>query len=372
MLEGLLGIRLLMMVGGTIPLPAPMAVSQALSMVQVTNDAENGDGFQMTFVLSRDNPSDYSLLQGGLLDPPARVILAVLLGVTPEVLIDGVITHHQFDPGSGGGVPTLTVTGRPLAAMMDLVERNEQYPNQPDFVIVTRLIGEYARYGLIPAVTPTANVPIMTGRIPRQAGTDLEYIEKLARDNGFVFYIDPVSIMVNKAYWGPENRLGIPQPALTLNMGPRDNVARLNFSLDALAPSSVRSTIIEPITKMRIPIPSLPSLKLPPLALRPAQPLRERLEREGAARNPGEAITDVVAAVTGAPDAVTAEGELDTMRYGNVLRARRLVGVRGVGLTYDGFYYVKRVSHTIERGSYRQNFTLSREGTVSILPVVRP
>jgi hypothetical protein len=39
-----------------------------------------------------------------------------------------------------------------------------------------------------------------------------------------------------------------------------------------------------------------------------------------------------------------------------------LVGVRGVGNTYDGNYYVKQVTHRIKRGEYKQSFTLIREG----------
>jgi hypothetical protein len=69
---------------------------------------------------------------------------------------------------------------------------------------------------------------------------------------------------------------------------------------------------------------------------------------------------------------VTADGTVDAVRYGSVLRARGLVGVRGVGISYDGFYYVRRVTHTIKRGEYTQSFSLSREGTGSLLPAVRP
>jgi hypothetical protein len=74
-----------------------------------------------------------------------------------------------------------------------------------------------------------------------------------------------------------------------------------------------------------------------------------------------------------APDSVTATGELDTARYGNILRARRLVGVRGVGRTYDGFFKVRSVKHVIEPGtSYKQHFELTREGTGALLPMVLP
>jgi len=372
MLTSILGIRLILLMGKTVPLPAPPQVSNALTKAEVTNDSENGDGFQLTFTLGKDTPADYGLLLSGALDPFSRVIIGVLLGATPEVLIDGIITHHQMMPSQQPGMSTLTVTGRDVSLMLDLKEKNEKYENQPDFLIVMRLVAEYAQYGLVPKVTPTSDVPIMLQRIPRQQETDLRFIQRMAERNGFVFYIEPLTFGVNTAYWGPENRLSVPQSALTMNMGPSTNVISLSFSQDALAPVSTEGEFVEPVFKTSIPIPQLPSLRVPPLVPMPTQPRRTVLLRQTANQNPGQAATTAIAAVTNSPDSVTGEGEVDTVRYGNVLRARKLVGVRGVGFTYDGLYYVRRVTHILERGKYQQRFTISREGTGALLPVVRP
>ncbi len=370
MLTSQLGIKLILLLGKTVPLPAPYAVTAALTRVEVTNDSEQGDGFQISFMLGKDAVVDYGLLAGGLVDPFNRVIIGVLLGAAPEVLIDGVITHQQMTPSNEPGMSTLTVTGKDVSAMLDLEEKNEKYENQPDFVIVMRLIALYAQYGLVPQATPTTDVPIMLDRIPRQHETDLRFIQRLAERNGFVFYIEPLTFGANTAYWGPENRLGLPQPALTMNMGPHTNVKSLNFTNDALAPVSTEGSILEPITKTRIPIPSLPPLRVPPLVPFPAPARRKVLLRDTANQNPGQAATSAVAAATRAPDPVAGEGEVDAARYGSVLRARRLVGVRGVGFTYNGLYYVRRVTHSIERGGYTQRFSLSREGTGALLPVL--
>ena len=60
----------------------------------------------------------------------------------------------------------------------------------------------------------------------------------------------------------------------------------------------------------------------------------------------------------------------DVVRYGHILKARQLVGVRGAGLAYDGLYYVKSVTHKIKRGEYKQSFELSRNGLISTVPRV--
>lgn len=372
MLIGALGIRLILWVGPTIPLPAPPGVMKALTEVTVTNDSEGQDGFQLTLTLGKDQLLDFGVVSAGTFDPMRRVVIGVLMGASPEVLIDGVVTHHQVVPSSEPGKSTMTVTGKDLTQVMDLDERNDDYPNQPDFVIFSRLVGTYPQYGLVPQPTPTADVPIMLQRVPRQHETDLQFIRRLAERNGFVFYVEPVTFGVNKAYFGPEVRVGAPQPALTQNLGPATNVKSLSFSNEALAPVGTRGTFVDPIFKLSIPIPSLPSLRIPPLSRGPAPAYRTVQLRDTANENPARAATAAAATVTRAPDPIEGSGELDAARYGSVLRARRLVGVRGAGTSYDGFYWVKRVTHTIRSGNYTQQFSVSREGTGALLPVVVP
>jgi hypothetical protein len=372
-LIGSFGIRLVMWLGPTIPLPPPPGLLPALTDVTVTNDADGDDGFQLTLTVGKNKLLDYDLVSSGTFDPLTRVVIAVFMGLgLPEVLLDGIVTHHELQPSNEPRQSTLTVTGKGLTQVLDLDERNEKYENQPDSLIFTRVIAQYARYGLVPQPTPTADVPIVLQRIPRQHETDLQFVRRLARRNGYVFYIEPVTLGVNRAYFGPEIRTTAPQSALTMNMGFRTNVDRLNFSNDALAPVGTRGTFVEPIFKLPIPIPQLPSLRIPPLSSSPAPALRTVQLRESANESAATAATTAVAAVTRAPEAIEANGEVDSVRYGKVLRARKLVGVRGAGTSYDGFYYVRKVTHTLRPGEYRQSFTLSREGTGALLPVVAP
>jgi hypothetical protein len=369
MLTGKLGVQLLLWVGKTVPLPPPPTVTSALTRVEVTNDADGSDGFQLTFSLSKDRLIDYGLVLGGALAPFTRVCIGVLVGAVPEVLINGVITHQELTASSEPGQSLLTVTGRDVSLLMDLEEKNQKYENQPDFVIFSRIV---ASYGLVPQATPTLNIPIHLRRIPHQHETDLGFIKRMAQRNGFVFYVVPVSPGVTRAYFGPEVRLGMPQPALTTSMGMVSNVQSLTFSVDALAPVGSQSQVLEPISKSGIRIPSLPSLRLPPLALKPAMAKRKVQLRNSANQDPGQGVTSAIAAATNAQDAVTGSGEVDTLRYGSVLRARKLVGVRGAGLSFNGNYYVRRVTHQLHRGGYTQSFSLSREGTIALFPMVRP
>jgi hypothetical protein len=100
--------------------------------------------------------------------------------------------------------------------------------------------------------------------------------------------------------------------------------------------------------------------------------VRSVLARNSGNLDPIQAYARAQALTDRSSDAVTAEGELDALQYGGLLRARRLVGVRGVGFLLDGFYYVQRVTHRIKKGEYKQSFSLVREGLGAIAPVVVP
>ena len=152
------------------------------------------------------------------------------------------------------------------------------------------------------------------------------------------------------------------------------NVESLSFTLDGLAKKIRIFTILDPITrKIPIPIP-LPNVSItkPPLGLRPTPPAKIELHNSGAQLEPDEAARDILSFLMNNSTAISGSGSLDVMQYGQLLRARTLVGVRGAGISYDGLYFVDSVTHNIKKGEYKQNFSLSRDGLISNTPVVIP
>jgi hypothetical protein len=375
------GINLALLIGPTVPVPAPLPLIDALQSVEVTNTDEGRDGFQITFTAGRSGLADildYPLMTNPLLTPFNRVIIMVTVGVVPKVLIDGIITHIQLNPSNDPGQSTLTITGEDVGVTMDIEEKSETYPNQPDIVIVNRIIASYAKYGLVPMVMPppAMDVPLIIDRIPSQHGTDLSYITELAKSHGFVFYIEPQLPGVNTAYWGPLNLTGIPQKALSINMGPETtNVNSINFQYNALTPIMVDGSIQDRMINEVIPVKTFATTRTP-LASQPAWLVNQPNVRTKQFRESGlntiQAFDRAQTETDKSMDVLVATGEIDSLRYGDVLQARKLVGLRGAGYAHDGFYYVKKVTHTIKVGEYKQSFTLVREGFGSITPVVPP
>ena len=370
------GIKLSLFIG-PVPVPAPVEVVEALSSATVdAGSGETQSGFELTFDLAARSPlrTLFLLAGGGGVPPLMRVVLVVRIGGNAESLIDGMVTHVETVPGEGG-VSKLVVKGKDLSALMSFIDFDGlPYPAMPPAVRVLLILAKYAAFGVIPVVIPSIveDLPIPVERIPRQRGSDYAYVMSLAMQCGYVFYLEPGPLpATSKAYWGPEIRIGEPQPALSVNMDALTNVDELTFKFDKESKTMPVVFFQELLSKalIGIPIPDISPLN-PPLGLVPPLPPKIVNLHDTAHMSPLSALMAGLAYAGQNSDSVFGTGRLDVGRYGRLLKSRQLVGVRGAGLPFDGLYYVKSVTHEIKRGEYKQSFKLARNGLVSTVPRV--
>jgi hypothetical protein len=370
------GVHLTLMVGPAVPVPVPQSVVDALTSVEVTAQDEGVGGFSLSFTLSnRSVLPTLFLMAGGSPIPIVRVVLVATVSGTPHVLVDGLVTKTQVLPGGDAAHSTLQVIGEDLTTLMDKIELTGlPYPAMPGEAIAAVILAKYAVLGVVPLIVPSImlDVPIPTSRIPTQKGTDLEYLRYLADRVGYVFYLDPGPAPgASVAYWGPRIKVGVPQPALNVNMDAHTNAEQITFNFNSQARTLPVIFIQNEQTKAPIPIP-IPDIGPlnPPLGLLQPLPANFRSLPETAKYSTTQAVLVGLAEASRSADTVTGSGSLDVLRYGRILQARQLVGVRGAGTAFDGLYYVTRVTHSIKRGEYKQSFSLSRNGLVSTLPEV--
>lgn len=370
MLKNLLGIRLGLKMGKDVPKPVPYDIIMALNKVSVIDNAVERDTFQMTFTMGKRQPRDYSLLRTGLFEPRTRVAIVLQISAKIEPLISGVITHFELNPSNDAGMTTFTVTGDGIDMMLDLEEKSTAFERQSDTMIVQRLINNAANFGLVLEVADEAaqlKQPDGNLYIPRQYATDLDFIQQMAQRNGYVFYADPLPTGQVKLYWGPENRKGTTQPALTMNMGTATNVTRLDFTQNSLLPVTAEGSRIPDDGRNKTDESIAPptTFDVDNLADETTYVDRITLMRDIAKYTTERAKARATELMKARFGAVSANGEVDTVRYGHILRAGQLVGVRGAGTLYNGDYYVNKVTHNIERSKstqqYTQSFELKRE-----------
>lgn len=370
-----LGVHLTILMGETIPRPISPFLGENLQSAQVDLTDEGLSGFQLTFHAGRASIEDiieYRLLKDPLLKPFTRVMLVVRFAIAPQVLMDGVITNVALSPSNEPGGSTITVTGVDVSVMMDLEEKPHNFVARSDHLQVVEIVGSYLKYGLVPPPPPLdrhANMPPNPlDDMPQQPGamTDRAYIQDLASRYGFVFYVTAGPAPgVNTVHWGPPERLTIPQGVLSMGLGPNSNVDSINFQNDGLRPENTEYVDGEEVSR----VDSASLSRRIPLA---RSDVEVRRLRRLVAAGPNAEAQAQAQADRSRDSAVTANGELDASRFGALLKPRTLVSVRGVGQNNDGTYYVKTVTHRISRGSYKQSFSLERNGTGALLPFVLP
>jgi len=375
-----LGIRLTLLAGRGVPVPLPAKFIELVDSVEVTENSGDRSGFQITFGADRGDPPDlrnYPLLASSALKPFSRVVVVVTFNTTPAVLIDGFVTHQELLPADGTSDARFVVTGEDVSVMMDLEEKTVLRPGQNDMIIATTILAKYAKYGVIPSISRPSGLdqPLPIQRAPAQHDTDLGYLREMAGRYGFVFHVTPGPVpLVNRAYWGPPPWSGTPQPALSVAMNQETNATSISIKNDGLAAAQTSGVIQNPKgnrpQKIDIRSATLPTLSRTP-AIRGSN-VRKQLLEHADGLTPGQSkalaqgmTNDSVQRV------VEVQGELDALAYGGLLRAKKLVGLRGTGMTYDGTYYVSKVTHILRLGECRQKFTLQREGVDAKVPLVR-
>lgn len=373
-----MSVRLKLFIGPAVPLPAPPEVLDALVTASVTSASAEAPGvFQLVFELDQRSPLNLLfLVSSGASIPLVRVVIAAQVNGRESVLIDGVSTNHALSAGESPGTTRLTVTGEDLSRVLDYIELPDiRYPAMPDFARVALIVAKYAFLGIIPKVIPSIllDVPLPTGTIPQQQGTDLKYIQKLADDVGYIFMMQPgPAVGMSFAYWGPDLRVGEIQPALSFDMDAHRNVESATGSVDTQKAKLPIVIIQNPETKVPIPIPAIANPVLnPPLGLIPPIPLQIERITGSAKHNPVQAaLIGMAKAARSQVGYSKVSGKVNPLRYGRLLEPHKLVGLQGAGPAYSGLHYVEKVTTSFSEGEVSQEFELTRNGVLSTVPKV--
>lgn len=351
-----------LLVGPQVPVPVPVAVSDALERVEIDSAIGERGTFRLTFRVDQPTLPERFLLDSADL---LRVVLALEAPRGASILMDGVMVVHTLSMATEGK-PRLVISGEDLTLLMDLVDVDQPFPQIPIEARVQLMLAKYAVFGIVPLVVPPrlASVPLATGHLPPQQGTDYAAIRSLAEATGYRFTLDPGPTPGSSiAYWGPEPRADRTQLALSIGFGRSGGIETLRLSFDANHRVLPDALVRDPASGVLIPVPAPDiSVLVPPLgAIVPPAHRRQRL-RDTAPLTVTDAAAALLAKAARSAEAMTGQGTLDVTRTGVRLRAGNIVEVHGAAKPFDGLLMVSRVRDTITRQNHMQEFELLRAG----------
>jgi len=345
-------------------LPAGEDLLQAIQQIEVEDHANMADMVRLRVVIGvADGCAGWSFVDDEIFERLVKVQIKVAVGSgREETLINANVIETNASFANQPGTSILNVVAMDPTVLMNLKQVVKPWPNRSDSD-VAREIFSASEYGFTPIVDTTNWRRQENDQTMIQRGTDIQFLQELARRNGFEVYIETNGNtgVIEGHFHAPRLNLP-PQGVLSVNMRDATNVNSFSARFDMLRPSTVQTTNLDVESRetQQSQVSNSRSTSLGrETALTNQQPRVVLPAHTGLART-GEQQPYAQALADESALAITAEGELNTVAYGAVMRAKRPIAVRGAGKQFSGTYYVERVHHVLTAESYKQSFTLRR------------
>lgn len=343
---------------------APADLIDVIQRLEVEDHAEQADMVRLTVAIAiRDGCGSWNVVDQNTFQRLTKLRISVNVGSgKTEPLIEAYVIQTSADFANQPGQSVLNVVAMEPTVKMNLKETVRAWPNMTDSAIAEEIFAgpDYKFGAVVDSTQPTRDEDDHT---EMQRGTDIQFLQSLAQRNGFECYVElnPESGKVEGHFHKPRLQQS-PQGVLTVNMGDATNVNSFQANFDMLQATTAKAANVDVHSsdQQSTDSDSAEDKSLGSASTVPADNPRQVLISGTGLADTGELQTAAQAEVDRSAFAITAEGEVNTVAYGDVLRAKRPVLVRGAGKQFSGLYYVQRVTHTFTGDGYTQHFSLKR------------
>src|ERR1017187_874411 len=341
--------------------PASGELIDVIQQLEVEDHVDMADMVRLSVAIGiRDGCVSWNVVDENILQRLTKLRIDVNAGSgKTEPLIEAYVIETDAGFANQPGQSMLNVVAMEPTVKMNLKETVRPWPNMADSDIAEEIFRDYKFTAVVDATQPARDEIDHT---EIQRGTDIQFLQSLAMRNGFECYVElnPQTGQVEGHFHKPRLQQ-TSQGVLSVNLGPATNVNSFNAKFDMLKPAMVAAKNVDVHAREQQ---SADSQSLGDKQLGSASTVaddsRQVLLGGTGLAETGELQTAAQAEVDRSSWAITAEGDVNTVAYGDVLRAKRPVEVRGVGLQFSGTYYVEQVLHTFNGDGYTQHFSLRR------------
>jgi hypothetical protein len=243
---------------------------------------------------------------------------------------------------------------------MDRENKAAVWSDLTDSDAVSAIVGTY---GLQPDIESSAACHMETKHTLVQRDTDLQFVRRLARRNGCLFWITADQSGFETAHFKRPALGDSPENELIINLDSA-NLEALDIIWDIENPTSATAMQLDLNTKSSIDggvgTVSLPTLGSIPLASITNQTRSSYLSAP--VDDVGDLQARTEAALIDKSFFLRAFTRTTAQALGSVVRAHSVVRVRGAGSRHSGNYYCSGVRHVIEEGIHRMELELLRNG----------
>jgi hypothetical protein len=300
--------------------------------------------------------SDWPLLADPRLGAGAEIMIAGDEGT--DCLVYGVVHAQRIRMVTGGESSSLEVIGGDHAITLDRETKITVWPQMTDGEAAMAVI---AAAGLLPDAEPTPARHLTTQNALTQRGTDLAFLNMLARRNGFLFWFTSNAIGLRIGHFKRPPLDGAPARSLSIKDS-ASALTALEIEWNVEHPTSAVARGLDVANKSVLsgmaPQTPLPAMGAMPLAMIAAEP---RVAMPSVAGNDtGGLGARAEAALVENGFFITARCQTTPEAAGGLIHAHTLVEIDGAGMLHSGNYLVGEVIHRIGPRAHVMDLTLLR------------
>jgi phage protein D len=280
-----------------------------------------------------------------------------------EVVIDGYISDVAIATDPDAATATVDIVGVDASWEMSFEDKRKVWKGKSYEQIAEEVIRSYQLHPVVAQPADSAASADVPPHPVAQRGTDLAFLRELARRKGYEFFVQG-----GNAYFRPAQLDGAPQKVIAANFGEQTNCTRISIEAEGTAPTEAEIAYLdpmsgetpEPVVITDSGLPALGARRLADLRGAAGMPQTRLVPRRLGCMTEAQARDYATGVLRRNAWCVVARGHLNGLRYGRVLRTRKLVTVKGVGPSRNGNYYVRKVRHQLTARTYDMDFELVR------------
>lgn len=329
-----------------------------IQSVTVDEDLDVGSSCAIELQACRNEDGSWPYVEDENLQVWNRLTVYAAFPSQTEVVFDGYISHTSCRANDEGANMVVEIRGVDASYHMNQEEKTRIWRGKTYEQIASEIITEYQFKPTVAEGPAGAEPPEQVA----QRATDHRFLRELARRRGYEFYV-----LGGNAYFRPAELTGQPQKVIAVHFGEQTNCSDLRFDSDGTAPTVAQVSYFDAMAGTAVTdlaeasgLAPLGTKELSGLRGAIAMPQARRIAR-GLGFHSGAQAAEYAAGILRRNGWwVTATGTLNGLRYGRVLRSRKLVTVKGAGPNYNGNYYVRKVQHRLTARTYDMQFELAR------------
>ena len=340
------------------------AIYNNIISVEVVEDVSSASSLNLRLGVSRCHAENtWNILDDSHIEIWMKVTLEAGFEGENEEIFSGFVTHLKPNFDNDPAKCTLDVQAIDRSIILDREHKIRSWGNKKDSDIAWEIL--VTETGLSAEITSTEVEYDDTVTTITQRSTDMKFLQRLARRNGFEVYVNGDS-----AYFGPPNYDSAVQPVLSVHFGAETTMTSFDLDVNALRATRVQTANIGRSDRSDTSA-SVESTEVRPRGDMTADDMASNEVPEatvflgsGAVANSQELDVRAQAIYDQQQWFITGTGEVDGNLYGHIIRPHKMIAIRGVSESYSGEYYVTHVTHRFTTGGYTMQIKVKRNATV--------